>query len=64
MIRYVPFKNGSFKDSVSEKVCENMIYCSCGFERNSSWFVYCWNQTISLDYVEKSLHFPICIMVK
>ena len=64
MIRYVTFKNGSFKDSVSERVCENMIYCGCRFSRNSSWFVYCWNHSISIDYIEKSLHFPICIMVK
>ena len=42
MIRYVTFKNGSFKDSVSERVCENMVYCGCRFSRNSSWFVYCW----------------------
>ena len=64
MIRYVTFKNSSFKDSVSERVCENMIYCGGRFLRNSTWFFYCWNHSISIDYIEKSLHFPICIMVK
>ena len=53
----VTFKNGSFSDSVSEKVCENMIYCGCHFSRNSSWFVYFWNHSVSIDYIEKSLHF-------
>ena len=64
VIRYVTFKNGSFKASDSERVCENIIYCSCRFSRNSDWFVYCWNHTISIDYIEKCLHYHICIMVK
>ena len=64
MIRYVTFKNGSFKDSVIERACENMIYCSCRFSSNSSWFVYCWNHIMSIGYIEKLLHFPNCILVK
>ena len=55
MIRHVTFRNGSFRDIVSERVCENMIYCGCRFSPNSSWFVYCWNHSISIDHTEKSM---------
>ena len=51
IIRYVTFKNGSLKDHASEKVCENMIYCSCCFSCNSSWFVYCSNRTIFIEII-------------
>ena len=64
MVRYLTFKNGHFKDSISEKLEKNMIHCSCCFLCNPNWFIYCWNHTISVDYIEKSLHFPICTMVK
>ena len=58
------FKNGSFKSCLCERVCENMIYSSCCFLRNSSGFICCWNYTISVDKIKKFLHFLTFITVK